>query len=185
MLKARSIRVATEWYKLSSMTNPFNQSAMLKPGMPAPDFTLPDQSDQPVQLSGLLQKGWVVLFFYPKDHSPICTTQVCAFRNAYHEFQEAGAEVLGISADSVASHQQFTQSQRLPFTLLSDPNGDVAARYGVLKTFGLIPGRVTFVIDPQGVIRMAYPSQFNAKAHMEKALSLLKHSKGSPTEPVG
>lgn len=164
------------------MTNPFNQSALLKPGSIAPDFELQDQNNQPVRMSEVLQKGWVVLFFYPKDHSPVCTTQVCAFRNAYHEFQDAGAEVLGISADSVASHQQFVQSQRLPFTLLSDPKGDVANQYGVLKTFGLIPGRVTFVIDPKGVVRMAYPSQFNAKAHMEKALSILRQSAGRPMQ---
>lgn len=156
------------------MSNPFNHSALLKPGSPAPDFELPDQQGQAVRLSHLLEQGWVVLFFYPKDHSPVCTTQVCAFRSAYHEFQDAGAEVVGISSDSVESHQKFVQNQSLPFTLLSDQNGEIAAHYGVQKTFGLIPGRVTFVIDPQGMIRLAYPSQFNAKAHMQKALALLK-----------
>jgi thioredoxin-dependent peroxiredoxin len=156
------------------MTNPFNQSPLLKAGSIAPDFTLPDQDGQPVHLYEMLSNRWVVLFFYPKDHSPVCTTQVCAFRNAYHEFQDAGAEVLGISSDSIASHQQFSQNQKLPFRLLSDPDRKVAEAYGVPKAFGLIPGRVTFVLDPQQTIRMAYPSQFNAKAHMEKALLLLR-----------
>ena len=168
------------WYTLGMMTNPFNQSPLLKVGSIAPDFTLPDQNGLPVNLYGLLADRWVVLFFYPKDHSPICTTQVCAFRNAYHDFRDAGAEVLGISSDSVDSHQQFTQNQKLPFQLLSDPDRQVAETYGVPKTFGMIPGRVTFVIDPQQTVRMAYPSQFNAKAHMEKAISLLKQRPRTP-----
>lgn len=162
------------------MTNPFHQSPLLKVGSVAPDFTLPDQNGQSVHLYDLLTDRWVVLFFYPKDHSPICTTQVCAFRNAYHDFQDAGAEVLGISSDSMESHQEFTRNQKLPFRLLSDFDRKVAETFGVPKTFGMIPGRVTFVIDSQHTVRMAYPSQFNAKAHMEKAISLLRQRPQSP-----
>jgi peroxiredoxin Q/BCP len=162
------------------MTHPFNQSPLLKVGSIAPDFTLPDQDGQPVHLYALLEHQWVVLFFYPKDHSPVCTTEVCAFRNAYHEFQDAGAEVLGISADSIESHQAFRHNKHLPFRLLSDVDGLIAKAYGVPKTFGIIPGRVTFVIDPKRAIRLAYPSLFNAKAHMEKALALLKYRPRTP-----
>lgn len=140
----------------------------------APDFTLQNQNDQPVHLAEILQKGWTVLFFYPKDNSPICTSQVCAFRSAYDDFRNAGAEVIGISADSVASHQGFASKQNLPFTLLSDPQREVAERYGVPMMLGLLPSRVTFVVDSQQTIRMVYPSQFTAKAHMEKALHLLR-----------
>jgi peroxiredoxin Q/BCP len=165
---------------LNDMSSPFNQSPLLKVGSIAPDFTLPDQDGRPVHLYDILKNRWVVLFFYPKDHSPICTTQVCAFRNAYHEFQEAGAEVLGISSDSAESHRAFSEHQHLPFRLLSDSESLIAKAYGVPKTFGLIPGRVTFVIDPQHTIRMAYPSQFNAKAHMQKALTLLKQRPRTP-----
>src|SRR5689334_15505845 len=108
------------------MNNPFNHSTLLKVGQSAPDFTLLSQNGQPVHLAEVLQRAWVILFFYPKDHSPICTSQVCAFRNAYEDFHSAGAEVIGISADSVASHQGFAQKQNLPFPLLSDPNREVA-----------------------------------------------------------
>jgi len=162
------------------MNNPFNHSTLLKVGQSAPDFTLLSQNGQPVHLAEVLQRAWVILLYYPKDHSPICTSQVCAFRNSYEDFHSAGAEVIGISADSVASHQGFAQKQNLPFTLLSDPNREVAELYGVPMMMGLLPSRVTFVIDKNQTIRLAYPSQFNAKAHMEKALHLLRqHSKAA------
>jgi peroxiredoxin Q/BCP len=147
---------------------------LLKVGNPAPDFTLPDQHNQPVYLAEVLQRGWLILFFYPKDDSPVCTAQACAFRNAFDDIRAAGAEVIGISADSVESHQHFAEKQHLPFTLLSDPERKVAAQYGVPMSFGLLPGRVTFVIDPGGTIRMVYAAQFSAKGHMERALQLLR-----------
>ena len=156
------------------MSNPFNHSTLLKVGSTAPDFTLPNQNGQPVRLYDVLQHNWAILFFYPKDHSPICTTQACAFRNAYEDFRSAGAEVIGISADNVASHQQFAEKQSLPFTLLSDVDREVANLYGVPMLFGLIPSRVTFVVDPEHIVRLVYPSQLLAKAHMEKALHLLQ-----------
>jgi peroxiredoxin Q/BCP len=179
--KSANLYKAAACITLNAMSSPFNQSPLLKVGSTAPDFTLPDQDGQSVHLYDILKNRWVVLFFYPKDHSPVCTTQVCAFRNAYHEFQNAGAEVFGISSDSIDSHRAFTEHKSLPFRLLSDTNGLTAKDYGVPKTFGLIPGRVTFVIDPQRTIRMAYPSQFNAKAHMQKALNLLKQRPRTPT----
>lgn len=152
----------------------FSDASLLKVGQTAPDFTLPDQNNQPIRLAEVLQQGWAVLFFYPKDDSPICTAEACAFRGAFNEFRAAGAEILGISADSVESHARFAQKQQLPFRLLADPNRDVARQYGVPLTFGLIPSRVTFVVDQSHQIRMAYPAQFSAKGHMEKALQLIQ-----------
>lgn len=147
---------------------------MLIVGDLAPDFELCDAQGRSVRLTERLASHWVVLFFYPKDHTRGCTTEVCAFRDSYQVFQDAGADVIGISSDSQASHQQFAQTHQLPFPLLSDPNGLTRAAYGIPKTFGLLPGRMTFVIDPQQRIRMAYSSQFNAKSHIEKALDILR-----------
>ena len=151
----------------------FKPSSLLAIGETAPDFELKSQAGETVSLYKSLEVGWVVLFFYPKDHSPVCTTEVCAFRDAYADFRDAGAELLGISSDSAESHRAFSQKQRLPFPLLCDPDGTVAKRYGVSKTFGLIPGRATFVIDPQRTVRLAYSDLLNGKAHAEKALQLL------------
>lgn len=160
--------------KLRAMSNPFNHSTLLKVGSIAPNFTLSNQNGEEVHLYEVLKRAWAILFFYPKDNSPICTSQVCAFRNAYEDFQFSGAEVIGISADSVESHQGFVNKQNLPFPLLSDPKRDVANAYGVPMLFGMLPSRVTFVVDSEHIIRMVYPSQFTAKAHMEKALKLLR-----------
>lgn len=155
----------------------FNTPSLLAPGQTAPDFELKNPAGETVNLYTLLKTGWVVLFFYPKDHSPVCTTQVCTFRDSYSEFQATGTHILGISGDSAQSHEDFAQKQHLPFPLLCDNKGKVAKQYGVTKTFGLIPGRATFVIDDQGTVRMAYSDMFNGKAHVEKALSLLREQR--------
>lgn len=150
------------------------QTTLLSVGSAAPDFTLPDQHGTLVHLAEELAQNWVVLFFYPKDHSPICTSQVCAFRNAYDEFRAAGVELLGVSTDSVAFHARFASSYSLPFRLLSDADDRVRRLYGVPKTFGLIPGRVTYVINQESTVRMVHSSQFSARTHMKKALDLLR-----------
>lgn len=142
----------------------------------APPFTLPDQSGAMTSLRDYLYKKWVVLFFYPKNHTPFCRAQACAFRDNYEAFQKLGAEVLGVSSDSIESHQKFLLSNHLPFKLLSDPGGTVAKAYGVTKTAGLIPGRVTYVIDPQGVIQHSFNSQFNTGKHISEALRILELS---------
>src|SRR5579883_400738 len=119
----------------------------------APDFTLPDESGRLVSLKDLLGKQCLVLFFYPKDGSPICSAEACAFRDRYHQFVDRGATVVGISSDSVDSHRQFHKQKNLPFRLLSDKSGQVSKSYGVGSWFGLIPARATFIIDKQGFIR--------------------------------
>src|SRR5690606_34936307 len=100
----------------------------------------------------------VVLYFYPKDDTPGCTVEACSFRDAYAVFSDAGAEVVGISSDSVGAHKAFADKHRLPFRLLADHGGHVRASYGVKKTLGLIDGRVTFIIDRGGVVRHVFSS---------------------------
>ncbi|KYF86510.1 peroxiredoxin [Sorangium sp. So ce296] len=154
-------------------------SATLSVGAIAPDFTLQSQKREAVKLSDFRGKKAVVLFFYPKDDTPICTAESCAFRDRYDAFAEAGAEVIGVSADSEGSHEQFAQKHRLPMTLLSDPGGQIAARYGVKPLLGLLPGRVTFVIDREGVVRHVFSSQLRAARHVEEALAVVKRIEAS------
>jgi thioredoxin-dependent peroxiredoxin len=142
-------------------------------GSKAPDFTLPSQSGEMVNLTDLLDRKPVVLFFYPKDNTPGCTKEACAFRDDYEEFGKLDAEVVGISSDSVESHRSFAKKHGLPFTLLSDEGGKVRKLYGVSNTLGLFPGRVTYVLDEQGVIRHVFSSQLDTKRHVEEALKVL------------
>src|SRR5262245_19333150 len=121
--------------------------ARIGPGDRAPDFTLPDQDGRSVHLRDLLARGPAVVYFYPKDHTPGCTVEACAFRDQYAAFQGAGATVIGVSADPIDRHRDFIDRHNLPFTLLSDATGAVRASYGVRNTFGFLPGRCTFVID--------------------------------------
>ena len=151
----------------------------LHPGKVAPDFTLNDHAGQPVHLSEALKQGPVVLFFYPKNNTAFCTKQVQAFKESHLEFQKLGASVFGISSDSVKSQQQFNQEQRLPFPLLSDPDGKIRKQYGAARLGGLFPNRSTFVIDGSTQqIRTVYSSQANISEHIQKALQgLSKHPK--------
>jgi len=150
-------------------------------GDSAPDFTLPDQTGTPVRLRDLLGRTTVVLYFYPKDQTPGCTTEARAFRDSYAAFAEAGAEVVGISSDSVASHRRFAAKEALPFLLLSDRGGAVRDLYGVEKTLGILPGRVTFVIDTAGVVRHVYSSQLRAARHTREALDAVDDLRPRPS----
>ena len=118
-------------------------------------------------------KKWVVLYFYPKDYTLGCTKEACSFRNHYKTLQEAGAEVIGISSDPVESHDRFAQDYNLPFTLLSDEGGKVRSLYGVPSTLGLVPGRVTYIIDKEGIVQHIFNSQYNPQAHVQEALRIL------------
>lgn len=143
-------------------------------GDQAPHFILPDQDNRPVHFADLLGNGPVVLFFYPKDFSPGCTAEVCAFRDSYETFNDAGATVIGVSADTSESHRDFADRHRLPFILLSDTDGRVQALYGVEKAFGILRGRVTFIIDRNGVVRHTFSSQLNIDKHIMDALSVVQ-----------
>ncbi|MCX7595758.1 MAG: peroxiredoxin [Fischerella sp.] len=145
----------------------------IKVGDTAPNFTLPSQSGSPVSLSDFRGKP-VVVYFYPKDDTPGCTVESCAFRDQYEVFKSAGAEVIGISGDSPESHQKFASKHQLPFTLLSDKDNKVRKQYGATAAFGLFPGRVTYVIDKDGVVRYVFDSMFNFKGHVEEALKTLQ-----------
>jgi peroxiredoxin Q/BCP len=145
----------------------------VKLGQRAPDFTLPDADGKDVRLADFAGRP-VVLYFYPKDDTPGCTKEACTFRDQYQDFQDAGAAVLGVSSDSSESHRKFAARHRLPFPLLADRGGKVRKRYGVPATLGLMPGRVTFVIDAEGVVRHAFNSQLDATRHVEEALGVLQ-----------
>jgi len=146
----------------------------VKVGEKAPDFTLNNQDGKSVSLSDCTGINNVVLFFYPKDFSPGCTKQACSFRDSYEDFTDLGAVVIGISDDSVDSHKEFLDTYLLPFTLLSDPRGDVRSLYGATKGFGLLPGRYTFIIDKTGVVRHVFTSETNMQKHIDEALRVLQ-----------
>ncbi len=135
---------------------------MIEKGMKAPDFTLQDKNGNNVSLSDFRGKK-VVLYFYPKDNTPGCTRQACAFAGAYRQFAEKNVEVIGISKDSVASHLKFAEKHSLPFILLADPNLDAIQKYGVWqekKLYGKVSMgvvRTTFIIDENGIIEKVMP----------------------------
>lgn len=146
----------------------------VKVGDLAPDFSLPNQDGQMVRLSDYVGKSPVILFFYPKDFSGNCTREVCAFRDNYDVFRKMGAEVIGISQGNVESHQNFSSQYYLPYILLADEDGAVRNAWGVPKAFGLITGRVTYILDLKGIVRSRYESQININGHIQEALNTLK-----------
>jgi peroxiredoxin Q/BCP len=150
----------------------------LSVGDKAPDFTLPSQAGESITLSQLWARRTVVLYFYPKDDTPGCTVEACSFRDRYDAFAEAGAEVVGISSDSVASHDKFASKHSLPMKLAADEGGQIRKLYGVRATLGILPGRATFVIDRQGVIRHTFVSQLRFSRHAEEALEAVKKLEG-------
>jgi peroxiredoxin Q/BCP len=127
-----------------------------------------------VTLSEYFGKKNVVLYFYPKDETSGCTREACAFRDSYDVFTALGAEVLGVSGQSVESHKSFATHHGLPFLLLSDVDNKVRQLYGVPATMGIIPGRVTYIIDKKGVVRHVFNSQYQPQKHVEEAKQVLE-----------
>jgi peroxiredoxin Q/BCP len=147
---------------------------MLQLGDQAPDFSLPTGSGATFHLADQRGKA-VVLYFYPKDDTPGCTTEACAFRDQYEDFLDLGAVVVGVSSDDEASHQKFAQKHRLPFPLLADTSGKLRKQYEVPRAFlGLLPGRVTFVIDKDGKIAYIFNSMSGATDHVSKTKEVLR-----------
>jgi peroxiredoxin Q/BCP len=146
----------------------------VKVGDKAPDFTLPSQMGDNVTLSEYFGKRNVVLYFYPKDETRGCTREACEFRDQYDVFTDLGAEVIGVSAQSVESHKSFATHYGLPFILLSDEKNGVRKLYGVPSSMGILPGRVTYIIDKKGVVRHIFNSQLQPEKHIEEALRILK-----------
>ena len=138
----------------------------------APDFTLDD--GRAMHLADFRGRADVVLFFYPRDNTPGCTAQACSFRDDYAAFREKGVEVIGISGDSGESHRSFAERHQLPFRLLTDGDGSIRRRYGIKKTWGLIPGRVSVLVDRDGVIRRIHESQFRPTSHVPAMLDALR-----------
>jgi peroxiredoxin Q/BCP len=146
----------------------------IQAGDKAPDFTLPSQTGESVRLYDRLGEHVVVLYFYPKDETRGCTAEACAFRDSHEVFTDAGAEVIGVSSDSVDKHAAFAGRHELPFTLLSDKGGQARKSFGVQTTLGLIPGRVTYVIDRAGIVRHVFSSLTNIDQHVSDALAMVR-----------
>lgn len=156
------------------------QTKAVQVGDPAPDFTLPTQKKgEPFQLHALLGKSSIVLYFYPKDDTRGCTAEACSFRDSYEVFKEAGAEVVGVSSDSEESHEHFASKYQLPFILLSDRKGEIRKQYGVPTALGVLPGRVTYVIDKQGIVRHIFNDMLNAQKHVSEALRTIQTLNGA------
>lgn len=146
----------------------------LKIGDIIPTFTAKDNKGNLFDSQSVVGRKPLVIYFYPKDNTPGCTTEACAFRDQYEDFKDLGAEVIGISNDTVKSHQKFIKKHQLPFILLSDEDKKLRKLFGVHNHFlGLIPGRVTYVIDKNGLVILIFDSM-NAKKHIEKALETIK-----------
>ena len=146
---------------------------MVSEGQPAPDFERLDQHAQTVRLS-LLRGRIVVLYFYPRSDTPACTAEACAFRDVYADLAETGCEVIGVSHDPAPIQQAFATRHGLPFHLVSDSSGELRRLYGVPKTLGLLPGRVTYIIDREGIVKKVINTQFRPLKHVQDALELVK-----------
>jgi len=147
----------------------------LEVGDRVPSFTLPDQDGQPFRLEDALAKGPLVLFFYPKDDSPVCTREACSFRDASAEFLAAGAVVAGVSTDDSASHRRFADKHELPFPLLADVDGGLRRKLGMpRKMVGMLESRVTYVIDRQGILRHRFEAMLSASRHVDEALATVR-----------
>jgi peroxiredoxin Q/BCP len=143
----------------------------IRVGDRAPDFSGTTQDGSTIRLSDLLEKRFVVLFFYPRDDTYFCTKEACSFRDSYQQFIDAGAEVIGVSSDTAESHRDFAHQHELPFPLISDSDGSLRKAFGVPKTLGLFPGRVTYVIDRTGIVRQVFSAQFATEEHVRQALT--------------
>jgi peroxiredoxin Q/BCP len=146
----------------------------LKIGDKIPNFTAKDTNGDDFDSTTVIGQKPIVIYFYPKDNTPGCTAQACSFRDQYEDFKDLGAEVIGISSDSIVSHQKFTQQYKLPFILLSDTDKKIRKLFGVPSgLFGILPGRVTYVADRTGTIIMTFDSMM-AKRHIPKALEAIR-----------
>lgn len=144
-------------------------------GDKAPPFELPDQKGDVFRLEDALSRGPLVVFFYPKDETPVCTAEACSFRDAHEDFVAAGASIVGISSDGVESHKRFAARNGLKYPILADAHGAVRKRFGVPRgLLGLSDGRVTYVIDRHGVVRLRHAAMLQSSAHMREALEMVR-----------
>jgi peroxiredoxin Q/BCP len=142
-------------------------------GKKFPEFNLINDYGETLKLTDI--KGqWSVLFFYPKDGSPGCTIESCVFRDKHKEIVSAGGNLYGISVDSIKTHQSFRKKHNLQYTLLTDSKGKLARKMKLKRTFGILRSRVTFILDPEGIVRGVVTSQFNPYKHIRYALQVLR-----------
>ena len=151
--------------------------AELKSGDPAPDFHLMDQNGETHSLAKY-RGQWVVLYFYPKDDTPGCTAEACSFRDNAESFAALDAEVWGISGDDAVSHRRFATRHNLTFPLLCDRNNALRREMGVPKALGLLPGRVTYIVDGEGMIRHTFSNLLDGPAHVREAQQVLNQLRG-------
>jgi peroxiredoxin Q/BCP len=144
--------------------------ARFEVGDHAPDFSATTYDGNQIRLADFLGKRALVLFFYPKNGTPICTQEACAFHDSYEQFIDAGADVIGVSGDTEESHRTFARQHKLSFPLISDADGSLRKAFAVPKTLRLFPGRVTYVIDQAGIIRQIFSAQFASTEHVRQAL---------------
>ena len=148
----------------------------IKVGSKIPSFTLPDQEGDMFSVDSVIGKKNLVIYFYPKDDTPGCTKEACTFRDQYEDFSDADALVVGISSDDVESHRKFAGKYNLPFTLLSDEGGKIRKLFGVPSSFlGMMPGRVTYIVNKKGEVIHIFNSQLNAEKHIKEALEALEN----------
>lgn len=159
---------------ISCQSEEKEQMGKVNIGDMAPDFELKDKDKNLVKLSDFRGEKNVVVYFYPKDETPGCTAQACSFRDSYEDFKQVGAEVIGISSDGSSSHTGFAENHRLPFILLSDSIGKVRKAYGAYDLFGMIPGRVTYVINKEGKVIHKFDSQLSPTKHIQESLEILQ-----------
>ncbi len=151
----------------------------LRIGERVPSFTLPDQDGNPFRLEDALSRGPLVLFFYPKDDSPICTAEACGFRDASADFLAAGAVVAGVSSGDSASHRRFADKHSLQFPLLADEGGALRRKLGMPRAMlGMLESRVTYVIDREGILRHRFEAMLSAGKHVAEALKTVRSLQG-------
>jgi peroxiredoxin Q/BCP len=138
-----------------------------------PPFSLTDQNGKPFKSADYVGKNFLVIYFYPRDESMVCTKEACSFRDSFNDFTKAGAKVIGINGGTVASHKEFSDHYKLPFILLSDPGDKVYHLFGVKKTM-FMTGRETFIVDLHGKIVYAYSAMLQGKKHADDALSFIR-----------
>ena len=145
----------------------------IQKGDQLPHFILNDENHQPINIASIKGK-FLVLYFYPKDDTPGCTKQACSFRDSFQDLVDAGAVVYGVSSDKPTSHAQFKEKYRLPFSLLSDTAGELRKLLGVPNDlFGLLPGRVTYIFNPEGRLVEVFKSQLSPQKHVTEALKVI------------
>jgi len=150
------------------------QKKKIKVGDKIPLFNLKDQNGTDFDIRNVIGKQNIVIYFYPKDDTPGCTKEACKFRDEFEVFTDLNTFVIGISSDSVTSHKQFEEKYKLPFTLLSDTDKKVRKLFGVPKSMGFIPGRVTYVINKLGEVISIFNSMTNAEKHIKESIIALQ-----------